>query len=301
VPYCVKRTRHTTWCRSELAYPEARCAAASHVVTRDAQVGALTRALLGASRRMHVDAAYAGVAALLPEQRAGLDGLELADSFDTNCHKCARSGTRQLQSSAPLHSLTAFVCKALPAVAHPPARQRLACRVCMRVGALRACPVDHQGHSLTVYRKLAVNVHGCLQSVSHCSRTLLPSLGQPRCTPARRWLLVNFDCSCMWVRDAEPLKAALSLTPHFLRAKGNALDYKARAAHHAPHHAPTMRPTMRPPRAPPRARTTGRRGPRRGWPRCVRVPAPTCAWGCLVITRLAAGRFVKVWLARCRV
>ena len=53
---------------------------------------------------------------------------------------------------------------------------------------------------------------------------------------------MNFDCSCMWVRDAEPLKAALSLTPHFLRAKGNALDYKARArpsrapprAHHAP-------------------------------------------------------------------
>lgn len=37
---------------------------------------------------MHVDAAYAGVAAILPEQRAGLDGLELADSFDTNCHKC---------------------------------------------------------------------------------------------------------------------------------------------------------------------------------------------------------------------
>ena len=42
-----------------------------------------------------------------------------------------------------------------------------------------------------------------------------------------RWLLVNFDCSCLWVRDAEPLKEALSLTPPFLRAKGNALDYKA--------------------------------------------------------------------------
>ena len=40
--------------------------------------------------RMHVDAAYAGVAAILPEQRAGLDGLELAHSFDTNCHKCGR-------------------------------------------------------------------------------------------------------------------------------------------------------------------------------------------------------------------
>ena len=39
---------------------------------------------------------------------------------------------------------------------------------------------------------------------------------------------VNFDCSCMWVRDAEPLKEALSLTPVYLRAKGNHLDFKAR-------------------------------------------------------------------------
>ena len=31
----------------------------------------------------------------------------------------------------------------------------------------------------------------------------------------------------MWVQDAEPLKAALSLTPAFLRAKGNAYDFKA--------------------------------------------------------------------------
>jgi len=39
-------------------------------------------------------------------------------------------------------------------------------------------------------------------------------------------MLVNFDCSALWVRDAEPLKAALSLTPEYLRAKGNMLDYK---------------------------------------------------------------------------
>ena len=39
---------------------------------------------------------------------------------------------------------------------------------------------------------------------------------------------VNFDCSCMWVRDAGPLKDALSLTPVYLRAKGNHLDFKAR-------------------------------------------------------------------------
>lgn len=74
-----------------------------------------------------MDAAYAGVTAMLPEQRHYFQGLELADSFVTNAHK---------------------------------------------------------------------------------------------------WLLTNFDCSCMWVRDAEPLKAALSLTPAYLRGKGNNLDYK---------------------------------------------------------------------------
>ncbi|MCC7223507.1 MAG: hypothetical protein IT273_07250 [Chitinophagales bacterium] len=36
---------------------------------------------------LHVDAAFAGVAALLPETRAMLDGIEYADSFVTNPHK----------------------------------------------------------------------------------------------------------------------------------------------------------------------------------------------------------------------
>lgn len=33
------------------------------------------------------------------------------------------------------------------------------------------------------------------------------------------------------VQDAEPLKKALSLTPEFLRAKGNTLDYKVGTQH----------------------------------------------------------------------
>ena len=49
-------------------------------------------------------------------------------------------------------------------------------------------------------------------------------------TNAHKWLLTNFDCCCLWVRNAEPLKAALSLTPVILRGKGNALDYKVRAS-----------------------------------------------------------------------
>lgn len=76
---------------------------------------------------MHVDAAYAGSTAILPEMRHWFDGLELASSFNTNAHK---------------------------------------------------------------------------------------------------WLLTNFDCSALWVADAEPLKEALSMTPAYLRAQGNALDFK---------------------------------------------------------------------------
>lgn len=44
-----------------------------------------------------------------------------------------------------------------------------------------------------------------------------------------KWLLTNFDCAALWVADSGPLKAALSLTPAFLQAKGNALDYKVAA------------------------------------------------------------------------
>ncbi len=81
--------------------------------------------------RCHVDAAYAGSAAVCPELRPAFAGLDLADSFNMNPHK---------------------------------------------------------------------------------------------------WLLVNSDCSALWVADAEPLKMALSLTPVFLRAKGNTLDFKVRGA-----------------------------------------------------------------------
>ena len=44
-----------------------------------------------------------------------------------------------------------------------------------------------------------------------------------------KWLLTNFDCAALWVSDCAPLKAALSLTPTFLQAKGNAVDYKVPA------------------------------------------------------------------------
>ena len=42
-------------------------------------------------RRLHVDAAFAGVYAVLPELRHHFDGVGACDSFSTNAHKvCAQ-------------------------------------------------------------------------------------------------------------------------------------------------------------------------------------------------------------------
>ena len=55
---------------------------------------------------MHVDAAHAGTAGLLPELRHHFDGLELADSYDINPHKCGaavNAGVSWLVLSRRLH------------------------------------------------------------------------------------------------------------------------------------------------------------------------------------------------------
>lgn len=41
-------------------------------------------------------------------------------------------------------------------------------------------------------------------------------------------LLVNFDCSALWVADAPSLRVALGASADILTAKANSLDYKVR-------------------------------------------------------------------------
>jgi aromatic-L-amino-acid decarboxylase len=49
-------------------------------------------------------------------------------------------------------------------------------------------------------------------------------------TNPHKWLLTNFDCTAMWVADREPLVAALSIQPEFLRnnatSSGAVVDYR---------------------------------------------------------------------------
>jgi aromatic-L-amino-acid decarboxylase len=50
------------------------------------------------------------------------------------------------------------------------------------------------------------------------------------CFNPHKWLLVNFDCGCLWVADRRPLLDALSITPEYLRNaasdSGSVVDYR---------------------------------------------------------------------------
>jgi aromatic-L-amino-acid decarboxylase len=55
-------------------------------------------------------------------------------------------------------------------------------------------------------------------------------LADSYCTNPHKWMLTNFDCDCFWVADREPLLAALSILPEYLRNKatesGAVIDYR---------------------------------------------------------------------------
>lgn len=50
------------------------------------------------------------------------------------------------------------------------------------------------------------------------------------CFNPHKWMLVNFDCDCLWVADREPLIGALTVMPEYLRndatERGEAIDYR---------------------------------------------------------------------------
>lgn len=50
------------------------------------------------------------------------------------------------------------------------------------------------------------------------------------CFNPHKWMLVNFDCDCLWVADREPLIQALTVMPEYLRNEatdtGAAIDYR---------------------------------------------------------------------------
>ncbi|KAK9829064.1 hypothetical protein WJX72_003711 [[Myrmecia] bisecta] len=109
----------------------------------------------------------------------------------------------------------------------------LPCFYCATVGSTSSCAVDPLRHLFGTARAHNIWCHvdaAYAGSAAVCPE-LRPSfdgleLADSFSMNPHKWLLVNSDCSALWVQDAEPLKMALSLTPVFLHAKGNTLDFK---------------------------------------------------------------------------
>lgn len=109
------------------------------------------------------------------------------------------------------------------------------CFVCVTIGTTSTCAVDPVDLLAPIAKQRGIWCH-VDSAYAGTSAMLLEheelfkglEYADSFDTNPHKWLLTNFDCSTMWVQDSTHLKQALSLTPEYLRAKANALDYKVR-------------------------------------------------------------------------
>ncbi|MBX3406932.1 MAG: aspartate aminotransferase family protein [Phycisphaeraceae bacterium] len=138
--------------------------------------------------------------------RMDCDALERALREDlaagrVPCCVVATVGTTGCGAFDPLDNVAAAIARAIPDPSHRPWLHVDAAWA----GAALVCP-EHQ-----------TLIRGVEQADSFCFNP-------------HKWLLTNFDCSAMWVRDRAPLLGALSITPEYLRnaasESGAVIDYR---------------------------------------------------------------------------
>lgn len=110
--------------------------------------------------------------------------------------------------------------------------------VCATVGTTATTAIDPVRAIGAVCRRYGVWLHvdaayAGVAAVCPEFRTLTDGVGEfadSYCTDPHKWLLTNFDCSLLWVRDRAPLEAALSVLPEYLRnaatESGSVVDYR---------------------------------------------------------------------------
>ncbi|MGH3096301.1 MAG: aminotransferase class I/II-fold pyridoxal phosphate-dependent enzyme [Streptosporangiales bacterium] len=110
--------------------------------------------------------------------------------------------------------------------------------VCATVGTTATTAIDPVRAIGAVCRRYGVWLHvdaayAGVAAVCPEFRTLTDGVGEyadSYCTDPHKWLLTNFDCSMLWVRDRRPLETALSVLPEYLRnaatESGAVVDYR---------------------------------------------------------------------------
>jgi len=111
------------------------------------------------------------------------------------------------------------------------------CMVCVTLGTTSTLAFDPLPELATLCREEGIWLHvdaALAGSAAVCPeyQALLAGLelADSYCFNPHKWLLTNFDCSCLYVADRSALISALSITPEYLRNSisddGAALDYR---------------------------------------------------------------------------
>ncbi|MGD9601324.1 MAG: pyridoxal-dependent decarboxylase [Gammaproteobacteria bacterium] len=111
------------------------------------------------------------------------------------------------------------------------------CMVCVTLGTTSTLAFDPLPEVGAICRREGLWLHvdaALAGSAAVCPeyRPLLAGLeaADSYCFNPHKWLLTNFDCSCLYVADREQLVSALSITPEYLRnpatEAGDVIDYR---------------------------------------------------------------------------
>lgn len=200
-------------------------------------------AMLAARRRM-IDCVRAAAPGAAPLE----SDAALASRFVAYCSDQTHSSVKK---GGTVCGLDPALVRALPAdehfrldpaalaaaMAEDTAAGRVPFFCCATVGTTSSCAVDPLPEIARVCAQFNVYVHvdaayaGCAMVCEEYQHHLS---GLEQCHSfafnPHKWLLVNFDCCAMWVRDRRPLLAALSLTPEYLKSSaynaGLVTDYR---------------------------------------------------------------------------
>ena len=239
-PACTELESHVLdWLVDLLGLPQAfrSDGAGGGVIQDSASSGTLT-ALIAARERASADAANEHGVGFGPEApRLTVYTSRHAHSSIEKGVKIAGMGRENLRliEADARHAMRADALEA--AIAADRAAGAVPAMVCATVGTTSSGAVDPVGAIGALCRSQGVWLHvdaAHAGSATICleHRALIDGLEQADSYTfnPHKWLLTNFDCSCLWVADRAALIGALSVLPEYLRNQatesGAVIDYR---------------------------------------------------------------------------
>ena len=242
-PACTELETHMLdWLVDLLGLPqEFKSSAAGGGVIQDSASSSTFTALIAARERASAGAANEHGAGRGP---AGAPGPRLTVYTSRHAHSSIEKGVRiaglgrenlRLVDTDGRHAMRADALEA--ALAADRAAGAVPAMVCATVGTTSSGAVDPVRAIGELCRRHGVWLH--VDAAHAGSATVCPehrgliegvALADSYTVNPHKWLLTNFDCSCLWVADRSALIEALSVLPEYLRNRasdsGAVIDYR---------------------------------------------------------------------------